>query len=303
MCLFHITFSYPPFPLYSGCASCGGCYCEQHAVELLYYHDGAEEFRCVTRCRRSGTSSASEDGLSSGRNSTASESNEGDDEEEEGEEEEEDDEADGEESDDEDVTVALGNANNAQRSTTSNANNGEPNYRLVSRSLIPINHPHFLTGLFKPRTPEEEESTHPHGAWRWLTGMADGALRQLLTRELRERGIESSGSRHCLIRKYLHATACEDRAEAEGMAEERARSGLPYCFQCALPCGSPTRGAPRIAKRCSRANECHYTLCESCHNRNLHDDANNRTLEGGNPASFGSFCYFCGGESVDLMQA
>ena len=37
--------------------------------------------------------------------------------------------------------------------------------------------------------------------------------------------------------------------------------------------------------------------------RNLHDDANNRTLEGGNPASFGSFCYFCGGESVDLMQA
>ena len=302
MCLFHITFSYPPFPLYSGCASCGGCYCEQHAVELLYYHDGAEEFRCVTRCRRSGTSSASEDGLSSGRNSTASESNEGDDEEEEGEE-EEDDEADGEESDDEDVTVALGNANNAQRSTTSNTNNGEPNYRLVSRSLIPINHPHFLTGLFKPRTPEEEESTHPHGAWRWLTGMADGALRQLLIRELRERGIEISGSRHCLIRKYLHATACEDRAEAEGMAEERARSGLPYCFQCALPCGSPTRGAPRIAKRCSRANECHYTLCESCHNRNLHDDANNRTLEGGNPASFGSFCYFCGGESVDLMQA
>ena len=53
-------------------------------------------------------------------------------------------------------------------------------------SRLPFGHKHFLAGIFKPQEADDPDP-HPHGEWRWLTGMPDGALRLKMAEELGSR--------------------------------------------------------------------------------------------------------------------
>lgn len=177
-------------------------------------------------------------------------------------------------------------------------------------SRLPFGHKHFLAGIFKPQEADDPDP-HPHGEWRWLTGMPDGALRLKMAEELGSRIIEMRGNRHCLLRKYFHALKCEEEEQGETneevrrFLEEARRDSLPHCFQCAIPCrptpeGTGTQDADgdHTAKQCERHPRCGFALCMSCHRYNMSADSYGYGEPG--PASFRSYCYFCTGRTKNM---
>ena len=177
----------------------------------------------------------------------------------------------------------------------------------VARSRIPVDHAYFNTGIFLPRADDEDEdddkTQHPHGSWRWLTGMPTPQLKEYLFYELgNKRGIEMQGSRHCLLRKYFHAI--ESEVDEEGNIQF---DGALYCFSCNRPCELPEEegvdtdevDAAIAVKVCTRNPACKFVFCINCYRRDVHNDCYGNNTE---PGAFDSRCFFCDSRSRWLIS-
>ena len=169
----------------------------------------------------------------------------------------------------------------------------------VPRSRIPLDHPYFLTGIFLPADEFERASLHPHGDWRWLTGMPSDELQRTMESELGGRGIDMRGNRHCLLRKYFHALELEMAHEDEGTPAADLDHASAHCFRCMTKITLPEKQAQDTTeldehdavKICSRHPKCLFAFCTQCHNvESCNDSYGNNSM----PAAFGSYCYFCG---------